>query len=303
MTSPAVTICIPAFKAGPFIGETLASIRAQTFTDWEVIIIEDGSDDGTEAIVRTFAESVTQHVHFERHPANRGLPATRNTAIARARGEWIALIDSDDLWTPLHLEHAITAARGTGAELIHTGVVLFDSDSGRDLELRVPTPTAAAALPLSLFRGEYLIQPSSTLIHRDILNRVGGFDPTCRYVEDRELWLRLVRAGARIHYVDTITCRYRQHGAAMTRNAPAMAVGVAEVFERNVDWSAIPAAVRRERVSSAWLDAGRLVLRANPRLARQHIARARRHRPASPRILLYSAAALVLGWVKRSPSS
>lgn len=303
MTSPAVTICIPAFKARAFIGETLASIRAQTFADWEAIIIEDGSDDGTEAIVRDFAKTVTQHVHFERHPANRGLPATRNTAIARARGQWIALIDSDDLWTPHHLEHAVAAARSSGAELIHTGVVLFDSDSGRDLELRMPSPATTAALPVSLFRGEYIIQPSSTLIQRDILTRVGGFDPNCRYVEDRELWIRLVRAGARIRYVDTLSCRYRQHGAAMTRNAPAMAVGVAEVFERNVDWAEIPADLRRERVASAWLDAGRIVLRANPRLARQHIARARRHRPASPRILLYSAAALVLGWVKRSPSS
>jgi hypothetical protein len=80
-----------------------------------------------------------------------------------------------------------------------------------------------------------------------------------------------------------------------------MAAGVAEVFERNADWAAIPAALRRERASSAWLDAGRLVLRADPHLARSHLAKARRHR-RTPRILAYSTAAFLLSLVKgRSP--
>jgi GT2 family glycosyltransferase len=302
MAAPLVSICIPAYKAGPFIGETLASLRAQTFTDWEAIIVEDGSQDATEDIVRAFAATVPQPVRFHRHTVNQGLPATRNTAIGFARGQWIALIDSDDLWTPDHLTHAVARARETGADLVHTGVIMFDSDTGRDLEHRVPSATALAEYPLSLFRGDYPIQPSSTLILRETLVKAGGFDPKCKYVEDRELWLRLVRGGARVSYADTLTCRYRQHAGAMTRNAPAMAVGVAEVFERNADWADIPAALRRERAASAWLDAGRLVLRADPRLAGTHIARARRHRPLSPRILAYSAAAALLGLMKGKSS-
>jgi glycosyltransferase involved in cell wall biosynthesis len=302
MALPVVSICIPAYKAGAFIGETLASIRAQTFSEWEVVVVEDGSHDNTEDIVRAFAETVAQPVGFQRHTANQGLPATRNTAIAGSRGQWIALIDSDDLWTPHHLEHAVAHARKTGADLVHTGVIMFDSDTGKDLELRVPSAASIAALPLSLFRGDYPIQPSSTLIRRDTLNKAGGFDPKCRYVEDRELWCRLARAGARISYVDALTCRYRQHAGAMTKNAPAMAVGVAEVFERNADWSLIPAELRRERASSAWLDAGRLILRADPHGARVHFAKARRHR-RSPRILAYSAAACLLGLLKSKPKS
>jgi glycosyltransferase involved in cell wall biosynthesis len=300
MESPLVSICIPAFKAGAFIGETLESIRTQTFTDWELLVVEDGSHDKTEEIVRAFAATVTQPVHFQRHAVNQGLPATRNTAIKCARGHWVALIDSDDLWTPHHLEHAVTRARETNAELVHTGVIMFDSDTGKDVELRVPTAETLAQFPLSLFKGEYVIQPSSTLIRRDSLNQVGGFDPTCRYVEDRELWLRLVRAGARVSYAESLTCRYRQHGGAMTRNAPAMAVGVAEVFERNVDWSLIPARLRREITAEAWLSAARLILRANPALARAHLSRARRHRPLAPRLLAYLGAATLLGLVKKS---
>jgi GT2 family glycosyltransferase len=299
MPAPAVSICIPAYQAGAFIGETLASLRAQTFVDWEAQVVEDGTNDDTEKHVRAFAAGGAQSVHFQRHAVNQGLPATRNTAIATAQGEWIALLDADDLWTPRHLELAIALARETGAEIIHTGVVLFESESGRELATREPSAEALAAFPLSLFRGDYPIQPSSALIRRDALVRAGGFDPRCRYVEDRELWLRLVRGGARVSFVAERTCRYRQHGAAMTRNASAMALGVAEVFERNADWEAIPAGLRRERAASGWLDAARLVLRSDPRLARTYLARARRHRPLSPRLFAYDAAAALLSFSRK----
>ena len=298
MAAPAITVCIPAFKAERYIGETLASIRAQTFTDFEVSIVEDGSHDSTEEIVRAFARTISQPVHFQRHTSNQGLPGTRNTAIAAARGEWIALIDSDDLWTPDHLARTVAHARETSADLTHSRIVLFDSDTGRDLETRGPSAAARADFPLSLFTGDYSIQPSATLIRREKLNAVRGFDPDCRYVEDRELWMRLVRSGARFAYIDAVTCRYRQHANAMTRNAPAMAVGVAEVFERNADWDAIPLTLRRERAASAWLDAGRLVLRSDPQLARAYIARARRHQPWAARLLAYRCAAAMLARFK-----
>jgi glycosyltransferase involved in cell wall biosynthesis len=295
MPDSLISICIPAYKAEYFIGETLASIRAQTFADWEVIVVEDGSHDGTEEIVRAFAETVSQPVVFLRHDVNRGLPGTRNTAIGRARSEWIALIDADDLWTPDHLERAINCAQQTGADLVHTGVIMFESETGRDLEKRAPSAQAIADFPRSLFTGEYTIQPSSVLLRRDVCRRVGGFDPNCRYVEDREFWLRLVRAGAKVRHDSSLTCRYRQHAGAMTKNAAAMAEGVANVFERNADWDVVPRSVRRERAASAWSSAGRIVLRDNPSLARAHFRRALRHQPWSLRLLFFWCVAAVLG--------
>ncbi|MFT3782553.1 MAG: glycosyltransferase [Nibricoccus sp.] len=301
MSPPLVSICIPAYKAERFIGETLASVKAQTFLDWELIVVEDGSRDGTESIVREFASSVKQPVIFHRQETNQGLPATRNTAIGRARGDWIALLDADDIWTPPHLEQAIARARETGADLVHTGVMMFDSDSGRDEEMRVPTPEAMAMFPESLFVGKYIIQPSSVLMKREFCQRVGGFDPACRFVEDRELWLRLVRAGAKIAFDSSVTCRYRQHAVTMTKNAPAMAEGVAYVFERNADWEAMPRALRRDCAASAWLSAGRIVLREKPRVARGHFSRALHHKIWSPRIFAYWSVATFLGFFKNSP--
>ncbi|OAM91345.1 glycosyltransferase [Termitidicoccus mucosus] len=301
MASPLVSICIPAFKAAGFIGETLESIRTQLFPDWELIVVEDGSDDGTEAIVRAFARSLSQPVSFLRHDVNLGLPATRNTAIAHASGEWIALIDSDDLWEPGHLAALLQRADRDDVDLVHSGVVMFDSDTGATLEHRVPSADALAGFPRSLFVADYIIQPSSTLIRRSLCRRVGGFDPGFRYVEDREFWLRLVRCGARVAYVDSLTCRYRQHAGAMTRRAAEMAVGVAQVFERNADWELVPRALRLDRAAGAWLSAGRIVLRENPRDARRHFARGLRHRPGSPRLLAYWCAAALLGAFRKDP--
>lgn len=295
MSDPLISIITPAYKAERFIGETLASVRAQSFPDWEIVIVEDGSHDGTEDLVKAFAATVSQPVIFSRHEKNQGLPATRNTAIARARGEWIALLDSDDLWTTDHLEKAVARLRETGADLVHSAVLMFDSDSGRELEVRAPSPAAVADFPRSLFLSTYIIQPSSVVMRRALCQQVGGFNPECRYLEDKELWLRLVRAGARIERVSTTTCHYRQHAAAMTKNAAAMAEGAAYVYERNLDWNALPRSLRRERAADARFSAGRILLRSDPRRARAHFAQALRHRPWCVRLLAYFLAASLLG--------
>jgi len=264
MHEPLISICIPAYKAERFLEETLASVRAQTFTDWEMIVTEDGSRDRTEEIVTAFAATVSQTVRYTRHDPNRGLPATRNAGFASARAQWIALLDSDDLWMPEHLAIGQAAIARTGADFIHSGSVLFDSDNGRELELRAPSPELCQSLPLSLFDARYVIQPSSVLLHRDLWERAGRFDPDFRYVEDRDMWLRCARAGARIEYTGYNTCRYRKHGHALSTHSAAMAEAAARVFAKHLDWDAIPAALRRRYCARAWADAARLSWRSNP---------------------------------------
>src|SRR5688572_25567911 len=166
MKPPLISICIPAYNAERFLVAALDSVRAQRFTDWELIVTEDGSRDSAEEIVRNFARTVTQSVRYDRHEHNLGLPATRNTGIAAARGEWIALLDADDVWTAGHLESIAALIPGTSAELIHAGSVLFDSETGREIEVRAPTPEMRAEFPRSLFDGDYCIQPSSVVLRR-----------------------------------------------------------------------------------------------------------------------------------------
>jgi glycosyltransferase involved in cell wall biosynthesis len=274
MSSPLISICIPAFKADRYLQQTLNTVRDQTYPYWEMIVVEDGSHDRTEELVKSFAETVRQSVRFLRHEVNQGLPATRNTAISAAHGRWVALLDSDDLWTPDHLVSVVRVANHHQADLIHGGSVLFQSETGKVLEVRAPSPEAVATFPQSLFVGDYVIQPASVLLSRDLWRHVGGFDPSFRYVEDREMWLRCARAGARFAYTGKETCLYRKHEAAMSTHAPEMAEAAAAVFEKHLDWELIPQDLRRRWTAEMWAAAGKLRQRRDPRTASRHFRRA-----------------------------
>ena len=269
-----ITICVPAYNADRYLAETLDSVRSQIFADWELILVEDGSKDRAEEMLNAFASQVRQSVRYVRHEKNAGLPVTRNTAIASARTEWIALLDSDDLWTSEHLNTLVKCSRSTGADLVHAGSQLFDSDTGRDLEIRAPTPEAIADFPLSLFDNRYIIQPASVMLKRSLWQRVGGFNPAFRYVEDREMWLRCARAGGRFAYSGLETCRYRKHASALSTHAAAMAEAAAAVFDQHLDWAELPKALRVRLASETWAAAGKLRQRKDPRTASRHFGRA-----------------------------
>jgi glycosyltransferase involved in cell wall biosynthesis len=297
MTSPLISICIPALEAERFLPAALESVRAQRFRDWELIVTEDGSRDATEDIVREFARTVSQPVRYDRHSRNLGLPATRNTGIASARGEWIALLDADDVWTAGHLDSAAALMHAPSTEFIHSGSILFDSDSGREILVRAPTPRIIADFPRSLFNGGYVIQPSSVILRRRLWEDVGGFDPTFRYADDREMWLRCARTGAQFVYTGLNTCLYRRHPEALSRQGVDVALASARVYEKNIDWEAMPRRLRRNQAANAWIAAGRIALREDPNSARGFFGRALHHR-AAPAAVGYWIAAAILNYTR-----
>ena len=277
--NPTFSICIPAYHAERYLPETLNSVRDQSFCDWELIVIEDGSKDGTEDITRKFASEVSQNVVFQRHTQNQGLPATRNTAMAQSKSSLIALLDADDYWKPNHLA-TIAAKLSTKSELIHSGSVLFDSDSGQTLEVRAPSPEQVRDFPQSLFVADYVIQPASVVLTKDLWKRVGGFDESYRYVEDREMWLRCARGGARFSFTGENTCFYRKHAAALSTHGAEMAIASARVFEQHLDWQQIPKKMRMRNAANAWVAAARILQRSEPRRASELLLRAQRISPS-----------------------
>jgi glycosyltransferase involved in cell wall biosynthesis len=296
MNAPVVSVCMPAYRAELFLTATLESLRAQTFADWELIVCEDASRDGTEAILRAFAEAGPQPVRYLRHEQSLGPSTGRNRAMAEARGEWLALLDSDDLWAPDHLASLLScAARTPAAALVYAGCVLFDHDTGRDLKLYAPTPAQVASHPTSLFLGAYNIQPSATMIRADLFKTAGGFDPGFRYAEDLELWLRYARAGTVFAYTNALTCRYRKHAGGFSRHIDRMALAMARIADQAIGWTLLPPELIRRHAAEAWLSAGRIILRSNPRTARGYFARSLMHRPWSLRGLGYWLIATLLG--------
>src|SRR5205085_967833 len=106
---PLVSIIIPFLNAGPFIEETIESVRAQTYAEWELLLADDGSTDSSTATAKRYAEGYSNRVRYLEHAGhvNRGLSATRNLGIRHSRGHLIAFLDADDVWLPHKLERQV----------------------------------------------------------------------------------------------------------------------------------------------------------------------------------------------------
>lgn len=279
MSSPFISICIPAYKAERFLRETLSSVAAQSFSDWELVLTEDGSSDQTQQIVAEFAATVSQPVIYNRHDVNRGLPITRNTGIAASSGEWIAFVDSDDLWKPDHLESLVAAAQGKECDLVFAGTVPFDDVTGKELPACLPTSDDMLDLPLALYSGRLSVLPSSVMVRRRAFEQHGMIATNFPHANDTEYWLRVLRGGGKMVYTGRATCLYRKHANAMSLRASRILTNTAEICEKYSDWSAIPKPLARRRTGNLYRYAGRATLATDAAAARVLIFRSLRMDP------------------------
>jgi len=294
MNQPRVSICIPAYKADIFIAETLASIKAQTFVDWEVIVTEDGTKDHTEEIVGQFAETVSQRVVYNRHEVNLGLPHTRNTGIGAARGQWIAFLDADDLWEPDHLERLVETTNKASYDLVFAGSQLFDHESRKTVGVRMPSEKHMKALPYSLFMGSLSVMPSSVLIRRESFERFGLVSIEFRRVNDTEYWLRVLRRGGTVGFSGKATCLYRQHAGSLTQSSAAgQFIDSARLCELYADWDAIPNRAKRSRPANLYRWAANLVSAQDPHKALDLLKQSQRTDPLNIKTLLSYARLMI----------
>jgi glycosyltransferase involved in cell wall biosynthesis len=203
---PTVSIVLPTFNRLRYIPDTIASIFAQTFVDWELLITDDGSDAATRAYLETLGE--VPRVRFI-PLSHTGRPAVvRNKAIREASGEYIAFMDSDDIWVPSKLDTQIKAMQAQPSNRwCHTQFVLVDE--------RGETRQMAAAdgwILNPLLEAKTVIALPSVLVSRQLLASVGGFDESLTMCEDYDLWLRLA-AVTRIVAIHEPLTRIRRHTA------------------------------------------------------------------------------------------
>jgi len=265
---PLVSVCIPAFRAGKFLNATLESVGAQTHPSWEVIVTEDGSSDETESVVRSFAGKFSQRVEYARHDTNKGLPATRNASINRASGEWVALLDADDLWKPTHLEDLVKVAVEAKVAVACAASTAFESDTGKIIEEIPQTDAWIDAFPVSLYRGEFIILPSSAIVRRDVLIRSGLINPQYRMCNDTELWFRLAAAGNRFGFTRKSTCLYRRHANSLSQKHAPNLVELGRLYDEYAGWAAIPPGIRKGKAASLYRYAGRTLIENSPREAK-----------------------------------
>lgn len=199
---PAVSVVMPAYNAEKYIEEAIYSVRSQTFRDWELIVVDDCSTDGTPEIVARLARE-DGRIHLYRSDRNSGAAATRNRGLSLCRGRYVALLDSDDRWMPEKLERQVRLAEETGAEVIYCSYGIID-ENGKKIcdDFIVPERTD---LESSLAR--MVISCSTALLSARIC-REYRFDPSY-YHEDLVFWFRLLLDGNEARGVPAVMAEYR----------------------------------------------------------------------------------------------
>ncbi len=185
--APLVSVVIPVYNAQDVIGETIESVLAQTWTDREIVVVDDGSSDASGEIVRSFGAQV-RYVRQE----NGGVARARNRGIAESAGEYIALLDHDDLWHPQKLERQVTVLDGRP----EVGMVITDvahlARDGKPMGIVGAGYNPSETFARLFVRG-YVPTPSAAMIRRSVFETVGGFDerfPSAG-LDDHELWTRI----------------------------------------------------------------------------------------------------------------
>jgi len=183
---PRVSVIIPAYNAERYLGEALDSVMAQTWRDIEVVVVDDGSTDGTQEIVRGYGPPVRLL-----EQANAGPAAARNRGVREAEGELVAFLDSDDLWLPekLALQVPLFDAEGRVA-LVYCKAERMTGDGTPIPTPAHPRPTGDVFLALL---GRNHCPTSGVVVRRDVFLRFGGFPEDMVWAEDWHLWLRIAR--------------------------------------------------------------------------------------------------------------
>ncbi len=187
LPNPAVSVVIPVYNGAHLISASLESVFNQTFQDFEVLVVDDGSTDGTRELLQTFEPQVRVF-----HQPNGGASSARNHAIRQARGEFIAFLDGDDLWEPRKLELQVETLRAhPESGLCSTECVCFDEKREWPLHLLANVPDAGMVFDLLLV--DHCVTTSAVMVRRACLDDVGCFDESLRGAEDYNLFLRLAK--------------------------------------------------------------------------------------------------------------
>lgn len=220
------TVIVPVHDGAAFVAETLDSVLAQRGATFEVVVVDDGSKDATPDVLARYA----RHVRVV-HQECRGVSAARNRGAAEARGRVLAFLDQDDAWEPELLSALLPELdRHADWSLVHADSWVVDA-RGRAHGRRGRFLRSRTGVSFEELVSRNVVPLESMLVRRAAFERVGGFDPELRYLEDWDLALRLSRTGA-IGFVDRPLARYRVHARNLSHALEPMLVEELELHAR-----------------------------------------------------------------------
>jgi glycosyltransferase involved in cell wall biosynthesis len=226
---PAVSVIMPAYRCAAYIGAALDSVFAQTFQDFEVVVVNDGSPD-TEELEKAIEPYRERLVYLKQE--NRGVSAARNAAIRAARGELLAMLDPDDLWEPEYLEVQVGMMRADPSlTLVYPNAHIFGDGPYVGKTYMEMNPSEGEVTFESLVSARCNVFIGST-VRREAVVAAGGFDETLNRSEDFDLWLRIIGRGGRLAYHRRPLARYRRHHGSLSTDYVGMARDVVRVLDK-----------------------------------------------------------------------
>lgn len=206
--TPIVSVIVPCFRQARFLPQALDSLLAQTYPSIEIIVVNDGSDDGIEDAISKYRNRM---VYLSQR--NQGLSAARNMGLRSATGRWVLFLDADDMLVPTAIHHLVRVLKEEENSIAVMGYREFEEDPTRGIE---NFPPAAQFFPFLI--DHCFGPPHCILSPRNLVMNAGAFDVSLNSCEDWDLWIRLGAGGARVIQVPVIGALYRQHATSMSKH-------------------------------------------------------------------------------------
>jgi glycosyltransferase involved in cell wall biosynthesis len=214
---PLVSVVIPSYNCGRFLPETLESVFAQTYPNVEIIVVDDGSTDGSGEMLDRF----TDRIRIFRQ-ANQGVSAARNRGIRESHGEFVAFLDADDLWNPEKLAKQLRLFENPAVGLVHCAVEYVD-EQNRTLGTNFTGRRGRVLRPIALLQGTVVLAGGSTaVVRREAFDKVGSFDGDMSTAADWDMWRR-VACAYEIDMIREPLMRYRLRAGSMHRDVDVFA--------------------------------------------------------------------------------
>lgn len=226
-----VSVIIPTYNRARFLGGAIRSVLAQSYKDFEIIVVDDCGGDDAESVVRSCG---ARGVRYVKHDRQRGGAAARNTGISVATGEYIAFLDDDDEWYPEKLGRQVNAMLESPPEVggVYTGYFIIDRADGQIRGQMVPTERGD--IYPALLAGNCVGGTSCMLLRRSCFDKVGFFDERLKSFQDYDLWLRTARK-FRFDCIREPLLRYYVHGDKIWTNPKALSQGLELMLKKYGD--------------------------------------------------------------------